>query len=230
MSQLKKHVGKIANTDRRCVVVIPQLLDANADHCLIVDTDALPDYVHDFLFKAVESAQAQEVFNLSEALVRFSSPDPGSDMLMFLHNGGYLQKVLIKNVTMYPKPNTPCPLEEILTVRKGGNIVSEESLLREAEKLEKQAKELREKAKQYSGSQTATEARTEASEISGTTQPETPTTSSASHNTLNMDDLGIDPTLPPEMQQLLKEENRKLRMSQVNEVPITQEPVADKPE
>ena len=46
MSRNIKHVGQILNTQKRCVVVFRELPD-DPTNCLVVDTDALPDWMHD---------------------------------------------------------------------------------------------------------------------------------------------------------------------------------------
>ena len=51
-----KHVGKLSNTGKKVVVVFRELPD-DPENCLVVDTDALPDWFHDDIINAVMSMQ-----------------------------------------------------------------------------------------------------------------------------------------------------------------------------
>lgn len=113
MSTFKKHIGRIKNTDRRCVVVMMQV-PGREDHALIIDTDALPDRFHDALMQVVDSHEGQSVLQLHTLLSRRVLPDNGVDMMNALHVGGYLRAVPIDNVVMYPAPHSPCPLRSII--------------------------------------------------------------------------------------------------------------------
>lgn len=110
---LKKHVGRLKNTDRRCVVVMNQI-PGREDHALVVDTDALPDRFHDALMHLVDSHEGQSSADLHSLLGRRILPDFGVDVLSALHNGGGLQAQPISNVIMYPQPHSPCPLSLIV--------------------------------------------------------------------------------------------------------------------
>jgi len=113
MSTFKKHVGRISNTDRRCVVVYMQI-PGNEDNALIVDTDALPDRFHDALMTVVDSTEGQQVDELNTLLSRRVMPDMGVDMMNALHYYGQLRAVPIDQVVMFPAPNSPCPLRTIV--------------------------------------------------------------------------------------------------------------------
>lgn len=118
MSTFKKHVGRIKNTDRRCVVVYMQIPD-NEDKALIVDTDALPDRFHDALMDIIDSTEGQATPHLHTLLSRRILPDLGVDMLNALHHYGQLRPTLIDNIIMYPAPNAPCPLRTIVDYVNG---------------------------------------------------------------------------------------------------------------
>lgn len=113
MSTFKKHVGRIRNTDRRCVVVYMQI-PGNEDNALIVDTDALPDRFHDALMNVIDSVEGQQTPQLHTLLSRRVMPDLGLDIMNALHTYGLLRVVDIDNVVMYPAPNAPCPLRTIV--------------------------------------------------------------------------------------------------------------------
>ena len=107
MSTFKKHVGRIRNTDRRCVVVYMQI-PGNEENALVVDTDALPDRFHDALMDIIDSNEGQQTPHLHTLLQRRILPDLGLDMMNALHTYGQLRAVNIDNIVMYPAPNAPC--------------------------------------------------------------------------------------------------------------------------
>ncbi len=95
-----KHVGRIKNTGRRCLVVF-RTLPNDAFNCLIIQTESLePDY-HDQLISLVESPAAQSANEFSEVLARSIFSD-GSTMLPSLHVKGLLAKVPTDQVEMLP--------------------------------------------------------------------------------------------------------------------------------
>ena len=109
----KKHVGRLKNTDRRCVVVMTRI-PGRDDHALVVDTDALPDRFHDALMHLVDSHEGQNVMELHTLLSRRILPDFGVDMLNALHNARAMQAVPIDNIIMFPQPHSPVPLSLIV--------------------------------------------------------------------------------------------------------------------
>tara|TARA_R100000152_G_C6657349_1_gene97209 strand:+ start:49 stop:660 length:612 start_codon:yes stop_codon:yes gene_type:complete len=111
MAKFLKHVGRIANTDRRCVVAFRELPD-DPDNCLIIDTDALPDRFHDGVMSAVENTTAQETVEFYKYLERNSFID-GSNMLTALHNKGWLVKQPTDNVIMLPAPEQTIKLKDL---------------------------------------------------------------------------------------------------------------------
>lgn len=115
MTTLKRHLGRIKNTDRRCLVVY-MTLPGDEGHALIVDTDALHPRIHDELMEVVESLEGQAAIKLGDLLGRRVLAATGTDMLSSLHSYGILQRVPISNVTMYPAPNHPMPLEQVISL------------------------------------------------------------------------------------------------------------------
>jgi hypothetical protein len=113
MADLKRHIGKIKNTDRRCVVVYMQIPNLET-HSLIIDTDALPDSFHEWVMDVVESEVGQSSTNLADILSRRPSPDSNADLLNALHQRGCLQRQPIDNIIMLPRPNMPMPLRGII--------------------------------------------------------------------------------------------------------------------
>lgn len=122
--EVKKHIGRIINTDRRCIVVFMSL-PGREDHALVVDTDALPDRIHDALMDVVESKEAQQEIKLGNVLSRRLLPDFGMDILNVLHQRGSLIPMPVSNIMMYPIPNQPIPLSELVKygqVRENPNV------------------------------------------------------------------------------------------------------------
>lgn len=114
-----KHVGKLANTQKKVVVVFRELPD-DPKSCLVVDTDALPDWMHDDVINAVETPGAQASPNFYEYAERSVMAD-GTNMLQTLHKTNRLMKQPTDNVLMTPNSEVAVGLTEI------NNIVREET-------------------------------------------------------------------------------------------------------
>lgn len=111
---MKRHIGKIASTDQRCVIAYMQL-PGREDHALVIPTDALPARYEQAVMDIVESNEGQADETLANVLSRRIMPDTGKSVLQTLHEQRYLQPVPVSNVLMLPQPNMPFPLEQILT-------------------------------------------------------------------------------------------------------------------
>lgn len=111
MTTLTRHVGRIANTGTRIIVVFREIPD-DPTHCLVVESDRLPDMYHDNIMKILNGKEGQNTTNFFEVLARTSFGD-GRPCLQTLHSGGYLRKQLVSNVEMMPFPNQPVPLQII---------------------------------------------------------------------------------------------------------------------
>ena len=118
MSMNIKHVAK-THTGKKCVVVFRELPD-EPDNCLIVDTDALPDWMHDNIMQAVESPGAQASTDFYAYAERTVLTD-GTNMLQTLHSTGRLQKMPTDKITMTPNNDVSVGLTEI------NNIVREQN-------------------------------------------------------------------------------------------------------
>lgn len=105
---LKKHAGQLSNTGVRVAVVFRKLPN-DENHCLIVETERLPDSYHDALIQCLNSREASETNDFYEVLNRRTFPD-GLNCLTALHQRGYLRKEVISNVTMLPLPGHAVPL------------------------------------------------------------------------------------------------------------------------
>lgn len=106
-----KHIGQLVNTQRRCVVVFRELPDDDT-HCLVVDTDALPDWMHDDVMNAVESPGGQSSTEFYDYASRILFTD-GSNMLNALHNRNLLSKQATANVMMTPNREASIRLDEL---------------------------------------------------------------------------------------------------------------------
>jgi len=114
MSRNIKHVGQLVNTQKKVVVVFRELPD-DADHCLVVDTDALPDCMHDNIITAVESPGAQACANFYEYAERTVFTD-GTNMLQTLHQTNRLQHQKTSNVVMTPNNTVQISLDELNSI------------------------------------------------------------------------------------------------------------------
>lgn len=116
---IKRHIGVLNNTGSRIVVVFRKIPD-DEKHCLVVESDRLPDRYHDSLHDIVNSVEAQSTVELSEVLNRRVFPD-GQNALQALHYGHFLRKAEVKMVTLYPKPGRALPLE-LLNAEVDGKV------------------------------------------------------------------------------------------------------------
>lgn len=106
-----KHVGRIASTGRKCIIVY-RTLPGDAFNALIIPTENLSESYHDALINLVDSTAAQTSNELSEVLARALFPD-GSTMLPSLHVKGLLNKVPTDQILMTPNPSQSILLSEL---------------------------------------------------------------------------------------------------------------------
>ena len=111
IENLKKHSGQLSNTGVRVAVVFRKLPN-DSTHCLLVETERLPDSYHDYVIQCLNSKEASETNDFYEVLNRRTFPD-GTNCLTSLHQRGFLRKEPISNVTMLPLPGQAVPLELI---------------------------------------------------------------------------------------------------------------------
>jgi hypothetical protein len=84
---LKKHTGQLANTGVRVAVVFRKLPN-DENSCLIVETERLPDAMHDYVIQTLNSKEAFETNDFYEVLNRRTFPD-GTNCLTSLHQRGF---------------------------------------------------------------------------------------------------------------------------------------------
>lgn len=128
-----KHIGQVANTGLKCVIVFREIYDdqgnvTDPNHCLVVETERLPDMLHDDMVRVVESPTAQESDEFYSVAHRSMFSD-GINMLVKLHNHGLLKKYKTKDIVVTPNTFTNVPLNEINEIiRKQKSGMSESDI------------------------------------------------------------------------------------------------------
>lgn len=112
-----KHIGRVSNTGKKCVIVFREIYDergnvSDPDHCLVIETERLPDMEHDDVVRVVESPEGQSANQFYEIAHRSMFSD-GINMLTKLHNRGYLRKYPTDIVEVTPNSSTAIKLSEI---------------------------------------------------------------------------------------------------------------------
>lgn len=113
---MMRHVGKLASTDSKCVVIMMQIPD-RLDHALIVESDSLPDLYHQNLMSLVESQEGQAnpiLANLLGARNMFLEGVGNKTVMEALHLGGFLRPIPVESVVMMPTPGQAHNLKDIL--------------------------------------------------------------------------------------------------------------------
>jgi hypothetical protein len=110
---MKRHIGKIARTDQRCVVVYMRI-PGRETHALITPVDALPPRLEQAVMDVLESNEGQAEQDLANVLGRRMLPDTGQRIIEVLHERNYLTAVPTSDVIMLPRPNMPFPLDDII--------------------------------------------------------------------------------------------------------------------
>lgn len=106
-----KHVGRIVDSGRKCLVVY-RTLPGDAFNSLVVTTENLDPGEHDALINLVETTAAQTANEFAEVLARSIFPN-GATMLPSLHVRGLLTKVATDQVMMIPNNATNILLSEL---------------------------------------------------------------------------------------------------------------------
>lgn len=106
-----KHVGRMANNQRRIVVAF-RVVPGEPENCIVITTENLNADEHDTLIKMVESNAGQDANDLSQVMARTTLPD-GRNMLAHFHRTGKMTKVPTDTVEMMPNRNTSIMLNEL---------------------------------------------------------------------------------------------------------------------
>ena len=118
-----KHVGKINNTGTRVVVAF-RVVPGEANQCLVIYSDSLPNMYHDNLMEVVESPEGQSEFELGNVLGRRMFAN-GQYMLTALHRQNFIKNIKSELVTMTPggKAEIPLPtLNQMIADQKGVTV------------------------------------------------------------------------------------------------------------
>jgi hypothetical protein len=126
---MMRHVGKIANTDQRCVIAFMQIPNRE-DHALVIPTDTLPPRYEQAVMDVLKSAEGQNEECFALALSRRLMPDTGKDIFATLHEGAMLLAVPCHRVLMLPRPNQPIKLIDILT-QLGRHVRTADDMMRQ---------------------------------------------------------------------------------------------------
>ena len=118
-----KHVGRVSKTKKKCGVVY-RVVPGEPENCVIVLTESLEAADHDSLINLINSATAQDSYELGEAMARSQLSD-GSNMLARFHTTGRMQKVATNLIEMTPNNNASINLAElnnIIAQQKGVTV------------------------------------------------------------------------------------------------------------
>ena len=106
---LIKHVGY--HNDKKCVVILQLPEEPNLVH--IVDTESLPNQIHQNLMDIIDLPESQAVQWLGDILNRRMLAD-GTNALRTLYERNFVQQVPITQVVLSPRPNIKIPLTEVI--------------------------------------------------------------------------------------------------------------------
>lgn len=106
-----KHVGKMKSNSAKVAVVF-KTVPNEPNNALVVGTNGLPDAYHDALMSVIESDAGQQAHELADVLAARRFPD-GEVMLTWLHTRNHLKKVPTNLVLMTPNSQTQIPLDLI---------------------------------------------------------------------------------------------------------------------
>jgi hypothetical protein len=109
MATPMKHVGKVG--EKPCVVLYREV-PGEPESALVVQTNNLPDAMHDALMNVVQSPEAQEANDVADVLDRRQFND-GSNMLQQLHFDKRIEKVQVALVSLTPTPQDSILLSEV---------------------------------------------------------------------------------------------------------------------
>ena len=100
MPKFIKHVGQIASTGKKCVVVF-RTIPNDISSCLVIQTEDIPTNYHDDLINAVESESAQDDMDFYKYAQRTQFHD-GRTILEGSHQSGWLMKYPTSEIMMLP--------------------------------------------------------------------------------------------------------------------------------
>jgi hypothetical protein len=132
------HIGKIKATGRKCVVVFREIPDAKGktideNHCLVVETERLPDAEHEMVINLVNGRGAQSSPNIYDLFSR-TAMNNGASLLTWLHKSGRLQKTATSDVIMTPgaRGEGEIPLNDLNTIIRMQSIGKSDAQIKDA--------------------------------------------------------------------------------------------------
>lgn len=117
-----KHVGRVKNTGRRCVIVFREIYDEKGhvideNNCLVFESESLPSAEHQELMRIIESEAAQATGDLFNVLGRERLGN-SSLALNWLVDTARLRKFPTDNVDLTPDAKTVIGLNTINKIVK----------------------------------------------------------------------------------------------------------------
>jgi hypothetical protein len=117
-----KHVGRIKNTGRRCIVIFREIYDENGhvidgDNCLILETESLPDAEHQDIMRIVESEPAQATGNVYDIFARQRLGN-GTPALNWMVSTKRLRKFPTSTIELTPDSQTVLGLDTLNKIVK----------------------------------------------------------------------------------------------------------------
>ena len=127
-----KHVGRVLNTNRKCLVVFREIYDEHGNvvdenNCLVVETESLPDAEHQQFMSIIESDHANASPEIYNILIR-ERHNSGNSLLEWLHATRRLRKFPTESIEMVPNNSMTIRLDklnEIIKHQKTGMTDSE---------------------------------------------------------------------------------------------------------
>lgn len=116
MTKMMRHIGKLTQTDTRCIVVMMQI-PGRENHALILESDSLPDLYHQNVMQLLESKEGQSNMSFADELSKrsmFIANRGNIPVLTALHEARFLRAVPITNIVMTPTPGSAYPLTQVL--------------------------------------------------------------------------------------------------------------------
>lgn len=177
-----KHIGRIKNTGRRCIVVFREIYDERGnvideDNCLVFESDSLPDAEHQDFMRIIESEAAQATGELFNVLSR-ERLGTGILALNWLIETQRMRKENTSNVDLTPDSMTTLRLDKLNKIVKmqstGSSQADIENVLRDdtdlpprqAESISKDVADTSETADTQTGDQVLSDAEIAASFVS----------------------------------------------------------------
>lgn len=111
MTKITRHVGTY--NDKRCAVVLQ--LPENRLEVHILETESLPDQLHQQVMTLIESPQGQALTWIGDLFSRSVAFD-GTNLLDTLYKHKFIQEVDVNKVFLTPTPNNPVNLGEVLRI------------------------------------------------------------------------------------------------------------------